>query len=206
MADTEELGLFALGIVLLPTERVPLHVFEPRYRELIGESLEAEREFGLILGSDAGVAEIGTRAHIVEVLEELPDGRLNVLIEGGERFRVVELIEGRSFRTAAVEAVEDEADASPAEATEKALSRYRKLAEMAGAEPDEPDAESPILSFELAARVEFGAEEKQELLGMRSEPERLTRVTRLLEQAAVAVELRKEVGERASRNGRVSHS
>src|SRR5256885_12755726 len=98
-----ELGLFPLGVVLLPTERVPLHIFEPRYRELIGECLAEEREFGLVLGDRDGLREIGTRAAVVEVLDEFPDGRLNIVIEGRERFRLVELTAGRSFATGEVE-------------------------------------------------------------------------------------------------------
>ena len=80
-----ELGLFPLGMVLLPTERVPLHIFEPRYRELIGECVAEEREFGMLLGDDEGLREIGTRAAVVEVVDRFPDGRLNVVIEGRVR-------------------------------------------------------------------------------------------------------------------------
>ena len=95
-----ELGLFPLPIVLLPTERVPLHIFEPRYRELIGECLETDREFGLLLTTDDGtVHQIGTRASVEEVLEELDDGRLNIIVEGRTRFRLLELTTGRSFTT-----------------------------------------------------------------------------------------------------------
>src|SRR2546428_246128 len=64
-----EIGLFPLGIVLLPTERVPLHIFEPRYKELIGECLDEEREFGLMLTDDEGLREIGTCAAVEELLE-----------------------------------------------------------------------------------------------------------------------------------------
>ena len=74
-----EIGLFPLGIVLLPTEQIPLHIFEPRYRELIAECLEEEREFGLILADDDGLREVGTRALVTEVLERFDDGRLNVV-------------------------------------------------------------------------------------------------------------------------------
>src|SRR5215470_2935880 len=106
----DEIGLFPLGMVLLPTEQVPLHIFEPRYRELIGECLEEEREFGLVLADDDGIRDIGTRAAVTEVLERFDDGRLNVVVEGRERFRISELTGGRSFQTAEVEPIEDEAD------------------------------------------------------------------------------------------------
>src|SRR6185436_21041823 len=102
----DDLGLFPLAIVLLPTERIPLHIFEPRYKELIRECIDEEREFGLLLEG----AEVGTRARVTQVLQQLPDGRLNVVVEGGGRFRVVERTEGRSFQTAEVEPLEDDDD------------------------------------------------------------------------------------------------
>jgi Lon protease-like protein len=92
-----ELGLFPLPLVLVPTERIPLHIFEPRYKELIGECLETDGEFGLVLATgDGAVHEIGTRARVLEVLEELDDGSLNVVVEGGDRFRLLELTSGRT--------------------------------------------------------------------------------------------------------------
>ena len=88
-----ELGLFPLGIVLLPTEQIPLHIFEDRYQELIGECLDEEREFGLIFADEDGLRELGTRAAVTEVLERFDDGRLNIVVEGRERFRLLELTE-----------------------------------------------------------------------------------------------------------------
>ena len=106
-----ELGLFPLGIVLLPTERVPLHIFEPRYKDLIGECVEREEEFGIVLARESGdLHHVGTRAAIVEVLQVLPDGRMHVVVEGGDRFRLLEVDHERSFDTATVEELVDEAD------------------------------------------------------------------------------------------------
>ena len=155
----EEIGLFPLGIVLLPTERVPLHIFEPRYRELIHECLEHEREFGLLFEDEDSLRELGTRAHVVEVLERFDDGRLNILVEGGGRFRVEHLTQGRSFLTALVEPVSDDAGDSTRRprARRRLVSRARGAAD---AETDEIDEGSPQLSFELAAQVELDAEGK----------------------------------------------
>src|SRR5205807_7455264 len=90
-AAMDEIGLFPLGIVLLPTERVPLHVFEPRYRELIGGCLEDGHEFGLVYADECGLRDFGTRARVTDLLEEFDDVRMNVIVEGGERFRLLEL-------------------------------------------------------------------------------------------------------------------
>ena len=201
----EEIGLFPLGIVLLPTERVPLHIFEPRYKELIGECLEDDEEFGLVYADEDGVREVGTRARVTEVLDRLEDGRLNVLVEGGERFRVERMTRGRTFMTAEVETIEDE-DAGPAPAATRALGSFRALAALAGAEPEEPDESSPRLSFEIAAQVELAADAKQRLLELRSEPDRLELVAELLDAVRTTLIASRELNERAKQNGsRLSH-
>jgi Lon protease-like protein len=199
-----EVGLFPLGVVLLPTEQLPLHIFEPRYRELIGECIERDGEFGLLHEDEDGRREIGTLARVAEVVRHFPDGRLNVVVEGRERFRVVRDTEGRSFATAEVELVPDEPDPAEPGAIERSLHLYRRLAEQAGADAPEAPALSPRLSYELAARVDFGLEIKQSLLEQRSERERLRRVVELLERAVQAIALERDIGDRASRNGKVT--
>jgi Lon protease-like protein len=196
-----EIGLFPLGIVLLPTERVPLHIFEPRYQELIGECLDADEEFGLVYADEEGVREIGTRASITEVLERFDDGRLTILVEGGLRFRVEALTRGRSFMTAEIGEVEDDAGDVDPETALRAAGAFRALAALAGAETDEPDEASPLLSFELAAQVELPPEAKQQLLELRVEQERLDLVAELLDDARVALIATRELGDRAKRNG-----
>ena len=197
-----ELGLFPLGIVLVPTERIPLHIFELRYQELIGECLEHDDEFGLVFADDDGMREIGTRASVVDVLDRFDDGRLNIAVEGRERFRIVTETEGQSFLTAEVEPVSDEEVVSDQTARERALERFRKLGRVVETDVDEPDSDSGLLSFELAARVDFGPERKQELLELRSEPERLRIVSDLLDRAAEAITLERALAESASKNGR----
>jgi Lon protease-like protein len=197
-----EIGLFPLDMVLLPTERVPLHIFEPRYKELIGECLSEEREFGLLFGDREGLREVGTRAAVLEVVERFPDGRLNIVIEGRERFRLVGLTEGRSFATGEVEPLADEGGVSEREQRETALDLYRRLAELVEAEVDELEPDSGVLSFELASRVDFGVERKQELLELTSEPERLACVADLLGNAIDAIQLERELAGRAAMNGR----
>ena len=199
---TDELGLFPLGIVLVPTERVPLHIFEPRYQELIGECLDEDREFGLVFSDDDGMRRVGTRAAVLDVLDRFPDGRLNIVVEGRERFRIAEETSGRSFLTATVEPFADEDVVSERADRERALELYRGLGRIVEQEIEEPDLDSGVLSFELAARVDFGPERKQALLELRSEAERLKVVCGLLERAAEAITLERALAEVASKNGR----
>ncbi len=199
----DEIGLFPLGMVLLPTERIPLHIFEERYKELIDECIDLEQEFGLVLQDDDGIREIGTRAAVVAVLERFDDGRLNVVVEGRERFRVVALTSGRVFRTADVEPLDDlEPDADEG-AVGTAVENLRRVAELAGTDAENLDPVTDAPSFELAARVELEPKLKQGLLESRSEDERLRRVARLLEGAAQALEARAERARIASMNGHV---
>lgn len=199
----EEIGLFPLGLVLLPTEHIPLHIFEPRYRELIGECIERDTTFGLLLEDADGMRRVGTETAIVQVLERFEDGRLNILVEGRERFRLLELTSGRSFQTGTVEPVEDGPREVEPELAARALESLRELAAVAGSEVEEPEPDSPQLSFEIAARVELDATVKQELLELTSEPERLETLAGLLDEIAQSVAAAKAVAEIASRNGKV---
>jgi len=200
-----ELGLFPLPIVLMPTERIPLHIFEPRYRELIDECVADEREFGLALATgDGAVHEIGTRARVTDVLQVLADGRMNIVVEGGERFRLLELTSGRAFTTGIVEPlVDDDEPAEDADA-DRALELFRELAVTAESDVQIPDAASPQLDWELASRVEFDVDAKQELLASTSPRGRMARLIELLEAAASAVRVERTLRDRASGNGKVA--
>ena len=200
-----QLGLFLLEGVLLPTEQTPLHVFEARYKELIGECLERELEFGWVLSDEeGGIRDVGCRATVLGVLEELDDGRLLIAVEGGNPFRIERLTSGRSFATAEVADVDDDGEIGAEEDVERALALFGTIVELSELEAEVPDPGSPVLSYELAARVEFERGAKQELLESRSERERLAAVTKLLDVTAVQLAREKEASDRAPTNGKVS--
>jgi Lon protease-like protein len=198
-----ELGLFPLNLVLLPGEQAPLHVFEPRYRELIGECLAGNGEFGLVLADDDGIRDIGTRAGVIEVLEQFEDGRLNVVVQGRERFRLVELTEGRAFATAEVADLDDDGEEPTDDEVEECLAAYDRVVKAAEAELEDIDFDADSIAFQIAARVDFGTEIKQGLLELQSERERVLRLAPMLNQAADAVRRDREIHERSSGNGRV---
>jgi Lon protease-like protein len=200
----DEIGLFPLGMVLLPGEQVPLHIFEPRYRDLIGECVDEDREFGLVLGDDDGIHEIGTAAAVVAVIERFQDGRLNIVVEGRERIRILEETSGRTFRTARVETMPDAEDTPSEEEVERCLAAYRSVVEAAEAEEaGEPAPGDEGLAYWMAARIDFGPEAKQELLELTSERERVVKLEELLARARAALTWAKTARERASGNGRV---
>ena len=199
----DELGLFPLGIVLLPTERLPLHIFEDRYKELVEECLDQEAEFGLVYADSDGIRDVGTRARVAEVLTRFEDGRLNILVEGGERFQVEELTDGRSFHTAQVSPVADAEDAADEAAIEDAMRMFGVLRDVTGSEVELPDPGLPQLSFALAGKVELAAGEKLMLLRELSERRRIELVQELLEHAVLAARRMRRAAERATTNGRV---
>lgn len=199
----DEIGLFPLGLVLLPTEQVPLHIFEPRYRELIGESLEQGVPFGVVYADEDGLRQIGTLATVTEVTERFEDGRLNILVEGGERFRLLELTEGRTFVTGRVEPVEDQHDPADPADIERALTFFARLVELTSSDVEAPAAETRELSFAIAGCFDFSPDLKQELLDESSERVRLVRLCELLAIAAETVERQQEIALRAQSNGNV---
>lgn len=199
------LGLFPLGLVLLPGEVIPLHIFEERYRKLIGERLE-EGEFGVVLAEDDGIREAGCTASVVELVERLEDGRMNVLVRGGRRFRVLEVREPDDPESDYLRALVDHFDDTEPEAAEEVRTAvlqifHRMLALMDVETPREPAGEGP-LSFRVAAAVDFGAPLKQELLESRSEEKRLETLLTVMTSLLPRLELRKEREEAIRGNGK----
>ena len=102
------LPLFPLELVLLPGTPLPLHIFEPRYKEMIRECLASHADFGVVRALEEGIAEIGCTAEIITVTKEYPDGRLDLICEGRKRFEVLAFNRDRSFLQAEVLIVPDE--------------------------------------------------------------------------------------------------
>jgi Lon protease-like protein len=198
-----ELGLFPLPLVLLPAEQLPLHIFEERYKELIGECLDGDREFGLVYADDDGIREVGTRARVVEVLDRFDDGRLNIVVEGHDRFRLLGLTRGRSFKTGDVADVVDGTAEPDPKSISRALELFEQLRDLTASTVEVPPAETEQLSFVLAGRVELAPEVKLELLEEVSERVRLERLCEILDEVATAVRRQRRAAERAATNGRV---
>ena len=199
------IGLFPLELVLVPTERVPLHIFEPRYKELIGECIDRDDEFGIVLAKPGGdVHHIGTRAAVAEVLQVHRDGRMHVVVEGGDRFRLLEVDHERSFDTGTIEELVDDDDPPDAADVERVYETFKRLKETVGAPGEPPDPSSPLFDFEVVGRVDFSTETKQELLELTSPRLRIARLGVLLERALAALEIDQELRQRAHGNGKVT--
>ena len=187
MAPSErDFPLFPLGLVALPTELVPLHIFEERYKTMIGECLDSGSEFGIVWLSDDGLQPIGCACEITEVLERMEDGRLNILTRGTRPFRVLERQDGLPYPAGEVEFLDDRDEAVDGDTLETAHDAYADLVEQAtDNRPDGPEL-GAMSAYDMAATVDFGLEAKQGLLDLRSENARLRLVTRLFRAAARA--------------------
>ena len=170
------LPLFPLDVVLLPGTPIPLHVFEPRYREMIGQCLAQKTAFGIVRAKEEGIAEIGCTAEIMEVSKRYDDGRMDIVCEGRRRFEVMGLNEERSFLQAEVSYFDDEPGSAPADSIDEARQLYADLLTLAEAEGEPPEPGIPQLSFQLAAPMPLDLDFKQTLLGMRSERERIAAI------------------------------
>ena len=147
--------------------------------------------------------EVGTRCKVIEVIDRFPDGRLNVVVEATERFQLLEVTDGRTFRTAEIETLPDESDTPLEDEVEEVLAAYARVVAAAEAELDDLDLDADSVAYQIAARIDFGTEVKQGLLELRSERERVIKLAPMLNQAAEAVEREREIRTRAGGNGRV---
>ena len=195
--------LFPLGIVALPTETVPLHIFEERFKTMIELCLANEREFGIVWLSEDGLRPIGCACEITEVLERMEDGRLNILSRGTRPFRIVERQENHPYPAGMIEFLDDREEAPDSKTVETAHAAYAELVEQATDRRPEASELAGMTSYEMAATVDFGMEAKQGLLDLRSENARLKLVTRLFRAALKRLEFVNKAQARARSNGKV---
>jgi len=198
-----EFPLFPLGMVALPGELIPLHIFEERYKTMIDECIGSEREFGIVWMSDDGLREVGCACAIDRVLERLEDGQINLIARGTRPFRVLERQGHLPYPAGVIEFVVDRDDDVDADLARGAHEAYAELVKRAtDREPDTDELET-MTAYAMAATVDFGLDAKQGLLDMRSENARLRLVTRLFRAAIKRLELVDRVQERAQSNGKV---
>ena len=195
------LPLFPLDVVLLPGTPLPLHIFEPRYKEMIGECLANNAPFGVVRALEAGIADVGCTAEIVTVTKEYPDGRLDLVAEGRKRFEVLELNRGRSFLQADVLLVPDEPGPPAEEDKTRAVQVHLEILTLAGAVQDLSAADQSALSFYLAGSLPLDLDFKQKLLAMRSESERIQAVAAYLESILPNLRRAARAREKAGGNG-----
>ena len=194
------LPLFPLDVVLLPGTPLPLHIFEPRYKELVSECLDRKKLFGVVRAKEEGIAEIGCTAEIITIAKKYPDGRMDIVTEGRERFEVIQVNQERSFLQAEVLYLQDEPGDATAEEIARALKLQGEISNLAGTQSASPPAtETSRLSFNLIAPLPLDLDFKQTLLGMKSEAERVQAIISYFE--AILPNLRRTVRVRQKEGG-----
>lgn len=212
----DQLPLFPLPLVLLPGTALPLHIFEPRYRQLLADCLEGDKRFGIVRLPE-GVAEKdiapGTIGCIAEIVsnERLPDGRSNIVVRGAERFALVSFIASqRPYHMCTAELLEDEFEIGGELDTiaERVREMFRRVARAARTLADDPDPlpelpdDAASLSFAITSMIDMGLDARQEILSSRSRLERLRHLDRVLSAALGPILARAQVHTRAKTNGR----
>jgi Lon protease-like protein len=202
----KDFPLFPLGLVALPSELIPLHIFEERYKAMMARCLEEESEFGIVWLADDGLRPIGCACEVAEVLERMPDGRLNLVARGTRVFRIEARQEELAYPAGTVEFLTDRPEDVDGEASDAAHSAYADLVEQATDRIPDPDEIAGMTAYEMAATVEFGLDAKQGLLDLRSESARLKLVTRLFRAAMRRLDFIDRAQARARSNGKVHFS
>ena len=199
----QDFPLFPLAIVALPSEAVPLHIFEPRYRTMIAECLDNGSEFGIVWASEDGLRQVGCACEIAEVLERHEDGRMDILTRGTRPFRLVEAHDDLPYPAGTIEWLDDKSEPLDEESVTAAHEAYATLVEQATDSEPERDRLEAMSAYDMAATVDFGLEAKQGLLSLRSENARLRLVTRLLRAALKRLDFIERAQARAQSNGKV---
>ncbi len=206
MADAGvELPIFELPVAILPGELLPLHIFEERYKRMVGHCLETAEPFGIVFRDEDGNAHrIGCTARIAEVLERFDDGRMNIVVAGEQPFKVLERFERPEFPAGEVEPIDpgDEPTDEDPEGNDARQAFAELVERVSGEEADLGELESTD-AYGIAARVELPVETKQALLELRSERERLRMLGSALRALIAAVAGSREIAERAKLNGKV---
>lgn len=164
--------LFPLQVVVFPRTQLPLHIFEDRYKEMVGDAIRNKTEFGIVLAKEDGIANAGCTVVVEKVLQTYPDGRLDIVTSGRRRFEIVTLDQEMDYLRGEVEFFDDdEPGPAPPEVQRRALAQFEGLLDI-GAVQSEPDIADPQLSFQLAQSIQ-DPDFLAVLLRNRSETERM---------------------------------
>lgn len=208
--EEKRIPLFPVSLVLLPRMPLPLHIFEERYRLLIGRCLDAKEDFGIVLHTGPTVQTNGCIAKIESIINRYDDGSLDILTVGTERFEIVAIHEDRPYFEADVHLYHDDVPSghSVDDLAVKAIATLEKFAGVTGYELDAAllralDYEE--LSFLLATTDLFGTEEKQELLEIRNTRKRLERTIHVIEDSTNIRKMEKKIKRILGDTGDISH-
>lgn len=195
--------LFPLELVLFPGDKLPLHIFEQRYRDMIRDCLSGEYPFGIVSFIDQKVSRVGCYAHIERVEEAYDDGKYDIVCRGGDRFISHAYDSSKSYLQASVTAFHDEDTLSSEDSRllKHVLQRFDVLIELASMKFENPGFETPTNSFEFGHIVGFDLAQKQNLMEIKSEKERLEYILKHIEASIPRLEAFEDVRKLIKSNG-----
>ncbi len=204
MKTEARIPLFPLGVTVLPEMLLPLHIFEERYKQMIGECLAEDKSFGIVLFDSRSIRSVGCTTRVVEVTKSYADGRMDILTRGENRFVIKAVMEEKAYMEAQVHFFEDDAE-PPDPATNETVAEARRLLQEMAAVVSLPAPEALLaledparLSFAIAALDGFTPAEHQRFLEMTSAHERLRKsvqaLSRLLERLQLNSEIKRLIG------------
>jgi Lon protease-like protein len=194
------LPVFPLDVVLFPGTPMPLHIFEPRYKEMVNECLEEKKTFGIVRSLEEGLADVGCTAEIVAVTKKYDDGRMDIVTEGRERFELLEVNEERPFLRGSVLYFHDDPGRATDEQVAHAIKLHADILAMSGADPSLPEDQAH-LSFHMAGSLPLDLDFKQALLEMRSEARRMEALITAFETILPNLRRTVRVRQKAGGNG-----
>lgn len=198
--ESSDLPIFELPLAILPGERAQLHIFEDRYKRMIGHCIDTGHPFVIVYRDDEGARPIGCAVTVSEVLERFEDGRLDIVVLGAERLRVLDRFEAPGWPAGTVEPLgPPPATTVGAGPLQQAREAFAELLTAVGADPER--AASAADAYEIAGQVEMPASEKQSLLESDAEERRLELLTKSLRGLLGGVQRSRELAERARTNG-----
>jgi ATP-dependent Lon protease len=199
----DRIPLFPLNVVLFPGEHLPLHIFEPRYRRMVRECLEAKSPFGMLLALPDGLAHVGCTAEIMEVSKRYEDGRMDILTLGRDTFRIVDLFTEDPLFEGTVDYLDDKESLLDPRKREELNELYEACYTLLFSGMPESLKQSPpeLLSFMIAGALPLDLLCKQQILELRSEAERQERLSRYLREWALHLQKRDTLRHRGAGNG-----
>jgi ATP-dependent Lon protease len=200
----ERIPLFPLNVVLFPGEQLPLHIFEPRYRRMVRECLEAKSPFGMLLALPNGMVRVGCTAEIVDVIKRYDDGRMDILSVGREPFRILELFSDDPLLQGRIDLLEDHDSLVEAPSQKRLIEAYETCHTLLFSEiPRNFEEIAPEhLAYCVAAALPLDLLWKQQILELRSEAERQERLLGYLREWAPHLQKAEALRKRAGGNGR----
>jgi len=197
------LALFPLDVVLFPDAPLPLHIFEPRYKEMMRDLLDSREHFGVVRTREGGIEQVGCTAEIVAVAKRYEDGRMDIVTEGRKRFEIMQVDMGKTYLRAEVLYIVDEPERPPEEDVARLLDMQREMLELMGANAEVPDSDDKQLTLTIAAAMPFDLDMKQTLLASKSEPQRMTALIEYYEKVLPGLRRAVKARHKAGGNGHV---